>query len=258
MQISGDGISTFTAKVRPDFRPETTLAIQWRKLSDGNYYSIDRGADADTYEASCTLHSKEAAINNFIQQIEENRTASTGAPNQITLSEFLETEHIFGEDVDHSGSISATVLDISFRRQSTFKGYSVNVKLRAISPTFSALPSLPDLSYLDIGYQSDNELTIKKYDTYSGTYSYLDARADVGEFVGTFTFSQADMGKIRRHIATERGNTVTITGINGVQYAFGPRRGIGYNRDCKIIDWEDMGMFGVGWCKLKIKLAEVI
>lgn len=255
MYISGDNITTYRARIKPNFKPKTSLALKWKLATDGNYYATDRGSSSDVYEASFSLYAKQDEIEDFITANYNNRDYDT---NYFTMSGFESTEHIFGEDVDHSGSIDVTVLNISPMRQGSFKGYGCTVDVCALSPTFTGSATLPALECLEFGWIATIENTNVKYDTYNGTYSYLDQEYDHGLFQGIFKFSVSAMRNMRRYIATQRGSTVSITDIYGIDNIFGPYRTNTFPLNVKILDWEDLGMWGVNDWRMKLTLAEQI
>jgi hypothetical protein len=255
MHISGDNITTFLCRVKPEYRPKTTLGLSWIQTASGVWRATDRGALSDTYEVDVRLYSRESAINTFINNIYANRHYDT---NYFYMDGFESTEHIFGEDVDYTSPLAVTVLAIKGPVQKTWLGYEVVVTLRALSPTFVYDPTLVPLKHLDYGYKGGvAEITLSKYDSYYGKYTYTEHMTDVGLWEGTFTFSVAEMGQMRRYLATVRGDTVTIPGINGVAYPFGPTRP-GYPIKCKVINYDDLGMVGVHNWKMKLTLAEEI
>lgn len=255
MQISGTGITPFTVKVLPDYRPMTRLSLEWKKLASGNYYATDRGADADIYEADIQIYGKASVIDDFIEQIELNRQAGS---NAITLSNFFSTETIFGENVDHSGSITATVVSFGKKVQARWKSYTLSMRVRTLSPSFVGSASLPTLQYLEVGYEGDNDLSILKTDTYNNTFTYTDREADAGIFKGTFLFSNADMKLIRNYIRIQRSADISITDIAGVTLPFGNRRQTGYTATVKILDWKDLGRWGLQYQRMSLTLAEVV
>jgi hypothetical protein len=223
MQISGTGITTFDAKVKPDFNVETTYALQWAKLSSGNWRATDRGKDADIYEATnVRLYGTEDVIDNFINQVEANRVANS---NVITLGSINDSEHIFGADVDYTYGVNATVIDIPHRIQATWKGWSIPLKLRLLSPiVFTGAPALPLFRFLNVGYDADAEYSINKFDSYNGSFSYADHRCDAGIFTGTFVFTDEEMIGLRSYMATTRGASFTMAyNIVGVTNMFGRR-----------------------------------
>ena len=256
MRITGTGITQFDIKVKPEYRPLTRLALNWNQLSSGNFVATDRGATADTYDAEVRFYGKENVIDEFIEEINDNRVADS---NEITLSQFNATEHIFGANVDHSGTISATVLEMGKKTQNTWKGYSLTARLRALSPAFTGSSSLPGLTNLEVGYEGDSDITVKKIDSYSNAFTYLDRESDAGLFEGTFIFSDANMILLRNYIKTQRSGNFTISAISGVDEPFGIRRfGTGYPYTTKLIDWEDLGMRDVQTWRMRLTFAEQI
>lgn len=237
MIVSGAGITTFTAKIKPDFVPKLTLALQWFQTSSGEWQATDRTASADQYDAAIRLYGIESIINNFINQIEANRVANS---NVITLTGFNAQEHIFGAEIDYSKPLHATVF-MDRRKQNTWKGYSETLKL-SLLPSFSFVGgsgSLPRLRFMDVGYDGDSEYTIHKQDSYNRTYYHHDDHADSGSFTGAFIFTDQEMIALRRYIATNRATAFSAPTFIGVAYPFG-RRSV--SSQVKLTSFEDRGM----------------
>lgn len=252
MKINGTGITEITFKTLPSYTPLTKLAIKWKQLASARWQGIDRGAGADTYEAQCAIYGKESVINNFITEIEDNRQADA---HTLTLSSFFSTEHIFGENVDHSGNIAATIVDMSRRRQGSWKGWGLNVTFRATSVSFTGSSSFPTLEFAGIGVDAGKDIRINKKDTYDGTFSYLD-HPDPATFSAVFTLTTANMILLRNYIRTQRTGNFTLADNFGVSFPFGPER-TGYPYTTKLIEWQDMGLFGVGRHKIKLTFSFV-
>jgi len=255
MDVSGSGITPFSARIRDGFRPQTKLAFKWRQLSSGNWSGLDRGSSSDIYEASFSMRRTESEINTFIDEVEANRAAGS---NVITLGGFLATEYIFGVNVDHSGSITATILDVSDRMQHSWKGWGVNVRVRATSVSFTGSSSLPTLAYCEHGVKASSDRNINKFDTYTGTYAYQDHDSDSGVFEGVFTLTTANMILLRNYIKNQRTGDFAIADTFGVDYPFGPRSSNSYPFTTKLIGWEDLGHWGVKWHKIRLRFAEVV
>jgi len=253
MDIDGSGITTITFKTLPGWRPITTPAIKWKELSNGKYYGIDRGADADTYEAQVGIYGKESVINNFITEIEDNRQAGS---HVVTLSNFFSDEHIFGENVDHSGNITATIIKHSRRRQGSWKGWGLDVTFRATSVSFTGSSSLPTLSLCDVGVDADKDISTNKYDSYNGTYTYADHSRDRKTFTGTFTLTIADTILLRNYIRNQRAGDFALSDTFGIDYPFGPEI-TGYPFTTKLIKWQDLGLWGQHYYKMKLTFSYV-
>jgi hypothetical protein len=251
--IAGTGITPFTALLKPDFQVETMLALQWTQLSNGKWTYIDRGASCDRYESTVTIYGIESTINNFITEIEDNRQASD---NVIQLSQFNETEKIFGENVDHSGTIYATILKIDKVKQNTWKGFGLSFRLRAISPAFTGTSAIPTLDKLLIGYTADSELTINKLDSYTGSFTFQEANSDNGTFVGTFILPLADVKSLLEYQRVNRGAAFNVSTIAGVTYPFGKRRGYTFPVNCRIKEIKEENWFGVNNKLVTLTLVE--
>ena len=262
MQISGSGIITFSAKIKLDFQPVTHYALDWHQVSSGNYYATDRGAAADYYDAeNVRIYGTEATINTFIMQVEANRHAGS---NVITLSSFNASEEIFGADVDYSGGtypVLVTVLEIGRRAQNTWKGWSVTMKLRLLSPSaFIGVAALPSMRCVSVGVDADADRSIIKLDTYNNTFFYIDQNKDTGTFAGQFIFTELQMRNLRRFMATNRAAAFSLPGINGITYPFGPNRaGSGYPYNVKLLKIEDEHLWNdVGRWSCKLMIAEEV
>ena len=257
MIVSGAGFTQFECRIKPGWVPRTTLSLEWRKLSSGNYYAVDRGAQSDVYEAEIALSGTFAQVSEFIDAVQANRVATLNA-NVIELSGFNDAEKIFGADIDYSTTVYATVLDIDNVTQRTLRGFGVKAILRAISPTFAATASMPSLRFVDVGYTADSEPTITKNDTYTGSMFYSDYRADAGRLELELLLENADAAALRRQVATVRGGNHTISGISGIAYPFGTRRGTTYPATCKILECVELGLFGLHYTKMRLVMAEVV
>lgn len=254
MQISGTGITTFNAKIKPDFQVKTTYALNWFPLSNGNMAASDLGAASDQYDCNIRLYKDENTLMSFANQIESNRVAGS---NTIQLSGFNTEEHVFGADIDYSGTLNAT-MDMDQRTQGTLKGFGQTLRLSLLSPSFvGGSGFLPKFRFLDIGYKADSSYTINKYDSIGRNFYYQEHKVDSGKFTGTYTFTNEEMIGLRRYIATQRAAAISMPTIIGVTHPFGRRTNSTY---VKITEFEDQGMYGLDkgmprW-RAKITMAE--
>lgn len=257
MKINGSAITEFTFKTLLDYQPIQRHAITWTQLSSGNWRATDRGATADAYESRISVYGLESEINNIIDQIQLERTTGT---NQITLSDFSETEKIFGHNVDHSGSITATILEMPKRRQGTFKGWGIaDIYIKYIgTPTFIGLNTMPTLSFCEFGGEADRDYTIQKKQSYTNAMTYQDRDSDSGIFEGIYTLRSADFISMLNYIRTNRSADVALADTFGVAYPFGSRSSGSYPFTVKLIEWEDLGYFGLLYRKIRLRFAEVI
>jgi hypothetical protein len=254
MRISGTGITSFQARIQPDYQINTTLAIKWFEVTSGSWRSVDRGSTVDTYETTVRLHGIRGRIEQLVSELYANRAAGS---NVVTLSEFNANEKIFGVDVVHT-NVAATLLGTPKIAQIALKTFEVEATFRATALTFTGSATVPTLKYLNHGYNANvDEYTINKIDTYTSSYTYQDHVADSGIFEGTFQFTDAELIGLRRYMAVNRGTTAAIAEIYGVTYPFGVIRG-GYPKDVKILELRNETLRGIGNWYATLRLAEVV
>ncbi len=257
MDFIGSGIPTaIRLEIKQDFRPDTQLALKWVQCASGKWVATDRGAAADVYKCKIRVTGYESYINSIIMALYNNRIATTGTPNVITLSNFAATEKIFGEDVNYTSSISATVTEVAERQQTSLYAFQIELTLQAINPTFTGAAGTVVFENLEEAYRGYAEQTINKYDTYNSTFNYLDHRADYGIFEGTAYLTNANMVTFLRSLATQRSAPVTTTVMNGVNYVFGPTKNNTWPRNLVYLEVQDLGYWGLNRHRIKIKAAE--
>lgn len=259
MNIIGSGISTaLTVKIKPDFKVDTRLALKWTQCASGKWVASDRGATSDVYRTVLQTYGYEKYINDIIQAIYNNRVATSGTPNVLTLSLFTDNEKIFGEDVDHSTTIQATVTNFGVRKQTSLRAFELELELQAIAPTFtgSAADTITFQNFTET-YQADVEPSINKYDTYNGTFSYLDHRSDSGVFEGTAILTNAQAIVFRRTLATQRDAPITTT-LTGIDNVFGPTKTGTWPKNLVYLEVKDAGNFGLNRKKFQFKAVEDI
>ncbi len=255
MRISGTGIAVAQqVKVLKGYKPDTRLALTWNQAADGTWVATDRGYLSDIYETVVSVYGRLADINNLVDALEGNKTADN---HILSLDWFWDDEHIFGADVDHSGAINATCVDFGTIVQGSWGGYGVSLRLRALSPSLTGTSTLPSLQYLDIGFEADSANGVNKYDTYRGTYTYANRGTDAGRFEGMLKFSDTNMQNMRTYLRSTRGASFSVSGINGVKYPWGPRRGSTWPVTVRCTDWSDLGMWGEQFWVMRVVFNEV-
>jgi len=259
MYISGAGIpSPLRVEIDTDFRVETELALKWAQLSSGTWVATDGGAASDIYRSRISVRAREDVINDIIMAIFNNRTAGIAGENNITLNGFTDNEKIFGEDVDHTGDITAVVISMSDRHQMAFKSWRLTLELQAVSVGFVGSPGTVTLTNFDYLYKGYAKETINRYDSYQGNFYFADHRADHGVFEGTAYLSLENMITFRRSLATQRGAPITTANMGGVANVFGPTRDNTWPKNITYIEVKDLGYWGLHHKMVSIKGAEVL
>lgn len=253
MDISGTSITPFFAKMLPDFQVMTRLAIKWKQMSSGNWRGMDRTSAEDKYEAEIGLYGNEAAISQWIDELEANRDSDT---HTFLMDNFFSTEKIFGENVDYSGGITVTVMSWARRRQGSWKGWGVSCRVRATSISLTGSSSFPALVFCEPGVDADSDRRINKLSTYDNTLSFHDHASDSGLFTGIFTLTIADSILLRNYIQNQRTGNFTLADTFGVIAPFGTRSANSYPFTTKLIAWEDLGYYSTLYKKFSLTFAE--
>jgi len=258
MRVTGTGITQFDVNVYK-WQSNTEYSFSFLEVSNGDFKPIDRGASEDVYESTIELKGLLSdtgtykGIQQFLSEIKANRTIDS---NVITLSEINDGEHFFGEDVNYASGVSCTVLKISEISQPQFNTYSLKVTLRLLSPTFVGTSTFPDLAILSPDFKTEDKWSINKQDSYTGTFTYVEKDTDQGFFEGTFLFTRLEMRRLRRFVATNRGASFSLSGIDGVTYPFGEAWGSGA-WDVRILEFKDLGFWGANNYKASLKLTTI-
>jgi hypothetical protein len=251
MEISGSGITGFDFRVADNYSINTVLGMKWFQCADGNWYASDRGYRSDYYEATIKTFGYETYINNILTQVNNNRT---NANFVILMSNFADDEHIFGEDIDYTGTVSGTIIDIGQRQQNSWKGFANEFSIRCLSPSFSGTPSLPTWasSCVAIGYNNQQIYTNNKYDTYYGAFSYYDHDDDSGKITFTLNLTNAELANLRTWVRTNRDSTFNLTDLNGVDTII---PNMTYPMTMKILEVQELNRFNINRYLVAVTLA---
>jgi hypothetical protein len=117
---------------------------------------------------------------------------------------------------------------------------------------------MPTLANIDPSGKQDAPYGVVSFDSFDGTVTQINHDSDSGIFEGIFTFTTANFIKLRNYIRTRRTQDWTLANTFGVAYPFGPRSDASYPFTAKLIDWEDMGFYGLGYHKARLKFAEAV
>jgi hypothetical protein len=232
MDITGPGFTAYKQFKISSFKVSTTLALQWAQGANGDWYPTDRGSGNDYYDTTVTMQGRYDELKDILVEINNNRFNGS---NELTLSNFVSDEKIFGADIIYTGTLTATITDFPQIKQKSLNFFNITMSMRLLKPyTFTDVETMPTLNLSQTGYESGvQDFTITKYDTYKNSFTYLEESNDAGIFKGNFILSSDDLARLRRYHAINRGSNFTISDIPGVFQPFGPN-GQQYTIDCRI------------------------
>ena len=225
MKIDGKNITSFDIKVA-DYTPNTHLALEWFQTADNNWHATDWDSNSDYYECDITTYGTEAYINNIINQLSVNRAAT----DTIFLTSFATDEKIFGEDLDYN-QIDATVSKMDPRASKSLNGWRLNMSLRAVSPSPTAVSTFDwsDVKCIQYNYDADRTWDINLYDSYDSLIYTYDHQSDAGICSFKLDISNDTLASLRQYQRIARGSSFILpnSGLFGVALPFGPRSGAG-------------------------------
>jgi hypothetical protein len=229
MYLTASGISSaVNFKIHPSYKVKTNYAMDWFQCADGNWYATDRGANSDIYESEIILYGNETTINTYLTEVKNMRDMNE---NLVYMYDFASDEHIFGEDVDYSNTLSGVFTKIGDRKQSSFKVFTTSFELRLLSPSFTGSAILPDFTdtCVEFGYINSKKRSYTITDSYYGNTFVSDSRDESNIFKGSFNLTDDQIQSIRRWNAVNRTASINITNLNGITYMFGPEEGTTHN-----------------------------
>jgi len=253
MDIAGTGISAdYSISILPGFRPRQVLSLSWQQAADGNWYATDRGSDEDYYECTISIAGLETVINTFIDEMENNRQ-----DGYFTMSNFNTSEYIFGENVDYSGDIDVAIVNWGQKEQRALKAYKQTFTVRNTAVLSFQEGSTYNLTdNISVGYTGWAEPTEVKRFTYDNTYSAINRDCDAGVFEMEGIWTKDNAKNLLNFQRTNRGASFSIGSPAGISYPFGKKRGSVTN--AKILEINNMGLYGLHHNRLAVKFAEVI
>lgn len=250
-----DGVNTdYQIRVAKEYQANTTLALDWFKTADGNHRCTDLGVSGDIHEAIISTYGTESYINNIISNLDSIRTAS-----YLSLYDFASDEKIFGENIDYDTYVvSACYVGYNRRKTTSFRGHSLEIGFRAVSPSFvsSEAFSWNSISCIAYDYSGDRLKSINNIDSYYGkVYSY-DTHTDTGEIEFTTNMTSSGLISLRNFQRSNRGASFVLPSgaLVGIAYPFGVIAG-GGPHNVRLLDMKEQ-RFSLDRFNVTIKLAQ--
>jgi len=234
------GGESLDVKISERFTPTIKLGYYFLELDSHKYVPIDRGFKSDYYSTNIVIHGTKEEVDSFLLFVENARS-------QLVRTFFLDltSEPIFGENVDYSQFIEASISEIGKRINVAKDVYEVNVTFVAVtdSLTFNTYTGEPFTALcVEYGTEEYTENGTKFLTAYNTSEHFItDDFNDISFFTGTFSVNDTQMGNIRNFYRNVRGDSFVLTQdmLSGVQYPFGPSQG-GYPFNVKIIELKEV------------------
>ena len=255
MLVSGAGISgSVELKVKPKFKVKNDYGFSLKELSSANFYVVDRGQNTDKISCNLKTYGNYAYMSSLIDAIQDNRIED----NILTLTDFAADETIFGENIDYSSTVTATVTKLSLIEKKSLQGYGLKLTLAMQSCTHTGSSSMPDLNYLDNKYSADMGFTVNKIPYMSGSMVYNDKYIDAGIFKGNFKMTPSEVQQLQEFYRTNRGAPQSLSAFGGLTYMFGARSSNGFPVSCILTEYKIGNKIGLSFYDVKLTFKEVL
>lgn len=212
MDISSTNISESFFTYR--WKNKSSLALDWKEGVD-KPYCVDYSSAYDNYEAEIEFMLKESEAESIITGLEKDRTGT------IVLSNFNDSEHIFGENVDYSGSINCKLTGNPEWEKESIGVYSLKLNVVGVNIAFTGSSSFPDLTYLDPVFQGRIDFRDTHVQTSKNNAYAYDLEKQYGVFVGSFWMNATEYGKVLEWMRVNRSSTLSLSSFGGLSELFG-------------------------------------
>ena len=239
-------------KVALDFSVDTTLGLKWQELESSNVYAVDYGSSGDTYYAACNTYGNQAYVDNLYYVLQSVRNS-----DYVYLSNFADNEKMFGENIDYSGSLTATLLGFEANRTANFHVFNIQMAFKLYNPTFTGTSAFDfsTISAISYEYKGGRNLGINHYDTYNGVDYTYDKGYDKGSIKFNMNLTSDELVKLRNFQRIKRGETFSLTNLYGITYPFGEIAGA-YPYNVKLYSVKER-KFGLNRFLVDIELKEI-
>jgi hypothetical protein len=199
----------------PDYMPVILPAWEWVQAANGEQVAIDRGVAEDRRQSTFNIRGREAdvqALHEFLNNARRDQALSGADNYQVNIKAENTGEYIFGPDILFSNEEKCTVLEYGKPSQRTWKYWELQVKVQAVSPTFTGVPDFPTAFCAKPGITTYSTWEINKIESYEGAFTFADHNSDVGLFSFKFEINSTEMGKLIRYIYdTNRAQAIDST-----------------------------------------------
>jgi hypothetical protein len=211
-------------EIKP-IRYEQSILINYKlvELSSRKLISIDRGSNTDRYASTITFRGTKVYIRGLIEEL----TLLRRSKKQVLIDEF--DVRVFGENIDHTGTISCVVSNLGKETSPTMNVQEVVVEFLSTDTTTIGGTGIPtSIMCLNSAWSGYSTWNTNVVETYNRDNYFVDNSVDRYEFSGTYTMSLSDTQEILNYWKTQRGVSFTITdGDWGTGYMFGIDAGNG-------------------------------
>ena len=206
-----------------DYKQDILINYKLVEASGNNFISVDRGVLTHRYSSTITFRQQKDIIREIVREITLLRTNG----KEVILDEF--DENIFGDNIDHSGSISCVVNMFGKETSPALNVQTIELTFLPIDLSFVGTTELPaSLSCLNHKWKGYSDWNTHINETYNRSNYFIDREADTFTFEGDYILTIEDNQNLLTFWKTQRGSSFIIDdGDFGTEYMFGEDAGTG-------------------------------
>lgn len=214
--LNTDGLSYTDINI-VSFTPQIDINYTLVEKSDRSYVSIDRGEITDRYQCEMVFRGSMEYINSVVKELVSLRRDK----KDVIIDQF--ESNVFGENVDHSGSVSALVFSMQEQRSPVVNVHEVRISFLATDITTTGGVGIPSsVSCLQDDWTGTSQWNATISETYTGNNTFADRERDKYVFSGDYIMSLSETSEILNFWKTQRGESFVINdGDFGISYMFG-------------------------------------
>ncbi len=200
------------------------------RLSSRKYMSIDRGSATDSYGSVIHIEDSNDYIVELLEAIELLRVNNT----PVVIGDFQ--ENIFGEHIDHTGTIECYVLGITAIKNTSLIVGSLDITLKATGVSYIGNSTIPIMKCLQSSYEQTEDRNLVTNVSYNQDVFQVDHEVDTFIFKGTYILSNDQTRDLFAFYRSQRGSPFSIDESNlGITRMFGPNTNTGTH---SVIIWD--------------------
>lgn len=198
------------------YTPEININYNLVQMSGGNFISVDRGVSTDRYASTIDFYTNKEYIKDLVSEL----TILRDNGKEVIFDQF--SEHIFGDNVDHSPAISCVIGDFGEEKVEDLNAKKISITFIPTNLTFTGDETLPSLTCVDYKWQGFADWNTHVNETYNRSNYFVDHKADSYVFEGTYLLTLEENVSLLSYWKTQRGQKFTINdGDFGVTNMFG-------------------------------------
>lgn len=202
------------------FKQNILINYKLKRISSGNFVSIDRGANTDRYSTTLKFSGSLEYINSLIVVLTDLRTAK----KEVVMGGIPDNVGIFGDHISYGGEQRMVVSKFGKLKSPQHNYYTFSVEFLATNLSYYGTPVVPSSMHcLQSDFSTETMWNTVVNETYNRDNYFIDKVTDLYTFKGKYNLSVADNRDLYAWWESRRGSVTQVTeSAFGVTNMFGP------------------------------------